>query len=198
MDIRLTLSSILIALCIYNPGAVNRIDEYKAVNSDDSDFKSINNSDSYEYWECVYNPGVFVSARSEQRIVVQIGNNKYAKYAKKIFSAAGFFTACGPGFCSYYIVAVKKDKSIKLINTPNDFRNFIGKIDNLEEAKLSARNGGYVFSVVPKYRAMYQQSNNGYIFKLYDFGFQSCFPFPRTEPKLITVTVDKIGSIGRL
>jgi len=187
MDIRINLATILISLFIFNRGDISRQDEYKPVISDDSDFKLIKNSDNYEYWECIYNPGVFVSTRSKQQTIAQIGNKKYSKYVKKIFSANGFFTACGPGFCSYYIVAVRRDKSIKVINTPNDFRNFIGNIDNVEEAKLSARNGGYVLSVDPKYITMYQESTNGYTFKLYDFGFQFCIPLPESQPKSVTI-----------
>jgi len=199
MNIKInTLFLIMVALINYGFAAISIQDEYNPITSDDSDFKSIKNIDDYLYWECIYNPSIFSSSRSEQQIIAQLGDIKYSKYVKKTFSSVGFFSACGPGFCSYYIVAVTKDKSIKVINTPNDFRKFIGKIDNVEEAKLIVRNAGYIFSIAPKYMASYKQSADKYIFKLHDFGLQSCLPPVQTEPKSITIAVDEMASISRL
>ena len=189
---------IIVALVNYGFAEIRIQDEFKPITSDDSDFKSIKNIDDYLYWECIYNPSIFISSRYGQQIITQFGDIKYSKYAKKIFSSVGFLSACGPGFCSYYIVAVKKDKSIKLISTPNEFGKFIGKIDNVEEAKLFARNAEYIFSSSTKYTAVYKQSADKYIFRLYDFGLQSCIPPIQMEPKSITIAVDEMASISRL
>ncbi|GAA3977355.1 hypothetical protein GCM10022246_32050 [Pedobacter ginsengiterrae] len=88
----------MVALINYGFAAISVQDEYNPITSDDSDLKSIKNIDDYLYWECIYNPSIFSSSRSEQQIIAQLGDIKYSKYVKKTFSSVGFFSACVQDF----------------------------------------------------------------------------------------------------
>lgn len=142
MGVSFKIAIFLISLFIINQSKIYINDDYKTVTSDNSDFKFINNSDNYEYWECRYNSTSLKLIKESNQIVAQVGNKKYSRYIKKIASKTGFMQSCGPAFCSYYIIAVKKDKTVVIINNYGAFKNFIGEIDNVEEAKLSIRNNG--------------------------------------------------------
>lgn len=198
MNLNISICALLMGICSFTDGTFIIQDEYKTVNSDDSDFISILNGDQYEYWECIYSPTSYEKSRSTQRVVAQVGNKKFSKYIKNVFCSTGFFTACGPGFCSYYIVAVKKDKTITIINNKIAFQDFIGEIDNIAEAKLTIRNNGYFLPPSGQYSAQYKLYTHGYTFNLFDFGLQTHLPDSTFKPKRIFVSVDRLGKVTRL
>lgn len=191
---------LLFFLCNATGGKITSQEDFKLAIAGDSDFCLIESADKYEYWECVYSPISWIKSRKEQRVVAQVGDRKFSKYTKKIFSSRGFFTACGSGFCGYYIVAVKKDKTISVINTRSLFEAFLGQIDNVEEAKLAIRNNGYILPPDGQYVAKYWQLADGYKFDLFDFGFPTDVINPAFKLKLksISVKVDRLGRVTRL
>ncbi|MCX2476293.1 hypothetical protein OQZ33_18305 [Pedobacter sp. MC2016-05] len=173
--------------------------DFTYVTSDDSDFTKIVSDEQFEYWECVYNPTMFEPIKAKRNVVATSGNRKYEKIARRISSRTGFFVSCGPAFCSYYIVAVKKDKSVSLINNKSAFRGFIGNIDNVEEAKLGLRNNGFNVTSRPPYQPSYAQIDDYYMFKLYDFGLPTCLGLPiGHKPQMINVKVNAAGDCFKL
>ncbi|MFC3366186.1 hypothetical protein ACFOG5_23665 [Pedobacter fastidiosus] len=137
--------------------------------------------------------------KAKRYVVSTSGNLKYARLAKRISSRSGFFVSCGPAFCSYYIVAIRKDKSVCLINTKSAFRSFVGKIDNIEEAKLTLRNNGFNVNPSLQYQSSYARIGDNYMFKIYNYGLQNCFSMqPGIKPLMVNVKVIANGDCFKL
>lgn len=119
---------------------------------------------SYLYWKCMYDPS-FVPARKHQ-LIFESGDKKYAKLTKKYVYGSGFMRGCPPGFCKYYIVAVKKDKTVEQINTSAKFRAFIGKVDNIDKVFLLVKDNGYSISPDLIKTGSYQEREDDYLLYL--------------------------------
>jgi hypothetical protein len=72
-------------------------------------------------------------------------------------------------FCSYYIVGVKADKTVDLINSDDKLTDFIGRVDNEEELKLLARANGFYVSLDALITGAYKERANDYLLYLYDY-----------------------------
>jgi len=73
----------------------------------------------------------------------------------------GFYMGCVPGYCLWYIAYVRNHKA-GYITTPNQFVQFIGKVDNLEEAILLCEMNGNVSVDTDFKGAAYKKTNDGY------------------------------------
>ncbi|MFC5270135.1 hypothetical protein [Adhaeribacter terreus] len=76
---------------------------------------------------------------------------------------SGFFSGCMPAYCSYFIAATKGD-SIEIIDSEAKLQNFIGKVDNIEEAIIIAKINGFDLSLENRI-GKYKITENGFYFK---------------------------------
>lgn len=105
-------------------------------------FANVIPDSTYLYWRCVFNAGPYFR-KYKDRVIFETGDKKYAKLTKKYKVEYGFMRGCPPGFCSYYIIAVRSDKTILQVNSPETFKTFLGKIDNLDEVRLVVKDHNY-------------------------------------------------------
>lgn len=132
-------------------------------------FANINPDSTYLYWQCISNPGPYQNIKKEQ-IIFEKGDKKYAKLAKKSKGGLGkpkggpgFTISCPPGFCSYYIIAVKPDKTVLSVNTSQKFKAFLGRIDNLDEVRLAIRDRQYTIYNNSLKSGSYQEREHDYL-----------------------------------
>jgi len=110
---------------------------------------SIIPNEYFAYWECVYKdemPDDFnmLYLNRGRRVIYNGDSLNFNDFAASVNSDQGFFSECAPMYnCFYYIVGVKPDRKIVLINSEDLLKHFIGKINNDEEAGLVARINGY-------------------------------------------------------
>nr|WP_322625078.1 hypothetical protein [uncultured Flavobacterium sp.] len=131
-------------------------------------------------------------------IISEQGDLKYRKYTNVAPKDYGFFKGCHPSFCSNFVVAVKND-SVRYITTEETFRDFIGDVNNLEEAMLLAKTYGYVLgdSIIS---ARYKIVNGNYEMNLLKAPeFAESRLHPKSEAAEVIVTPKafvKIKSLG--
>ncbi|RZJ73140.1 MAG: hypothetical protein EOO45_10425 [Flavobacterium sp.] len=111
----------------------------------------------------------------------------------------GLFEGGHPGFRANYLIVIEKDK-VEYIDSMEGLRDFIGSIDNLEEAILFAKSYGYVMGSKLTGR-MYKFSNGTYTFHLVKYSDSYPESMFRLKAELIelTITADayiKSKSIG--
>lgn len=135
--------------------------------------KLVPNAD-WQYWAYVR----YMGYNNAFTIITEKGDLKYRKYTRKLPKNDGFFQGCHPHFCCNFAVVVKND-SAHYITTAEMFRDFIGDVDNLEEAMLLAKTHGYVLgdSIIS---ARYRITNGSYEMNLLK---ASDFYESRIEPK---------------
>ena len=73
----------------------------------------------------------------------------------------GFYMGCVPGYCLWYIAYVHGGKA-GYITTPGQFVQFIGKVDNLEEAILLCELNDNVSVDIDFKGAAYKKTKDGY------------------------------------
>ncbi len=77
----------------------------------------------------------------------------------------GFFYGCIPGLCFAYIGYVR-DGGVGYVTTPKEYAQFIGKVDNLEEAVLLCLLDDRVMVDTEFKGAAYKKTKDGYEFVL--------------------------------
>jgi hypothetical protein len=97
-------------------------------------------SEKYDYW-CYVAEGMSFYFNESPHFVKEHGDKAFRKYAKITPPHYGFFVGCHPSSCSQFIVV--KNKKVQYIDTCTGLRDFIGNIDNIEEALLYAESYGY-------------------------------------------------------
>lgn len=112
--------------------------------------KGIKPNHSFDYWE-YRRTDLFLK---EVKVIASSGEMKSTSI-KNTFSSEGFFAECMPGICVSYIVVEQKEKIEKII-TEAQLRQFIGHIDNLQEALLVLRSYGYWFDSKKKEAGAYK------------------------------------------
>ncbi len=123
----------------------------------------------YKYWECVFKIDP-VFSKERGRIIVYNGDSlNYSSRVKNIDSDSGFLMECRPGVCFSYIVAVKPDDKIVLINTDNKLKKFIGHIDNIEEVILLTRINEYYYDEDTIIGGAYKERVNDYLLYLLEY-----------------------------
>jgi hypothetical protein len=122
----------------------HKIDYSLKENYLDSLAKNINPNREYQYWQYV----TYSQSSSDERYtVLKEGGNSLLR--KKINEKprpsynSGIFFGGHPNFRCNYVVIIDNDK-IYSLKTEEEFRDFLGTIDNLEEAILLARTYGYI------------------------------------------------------
>ncbi len=103
----------------------------------------------------------------------------------------GLFEGGHPSFRSNYLVMIENDK-INYADSMEQLRDFIGKIDNLEEALLFARTYGYVLG--SKAKAKSYNFSNG-IYNLHLVKYSDSYPEStfKLRGELIELSITKDG-----
>lgn len=157
--------------------------------------EKINPSEKYDYWAYVAE-GMSYYFNESPHIVKEGGNTAYRKYTKITPPRYGFFLGCHPSSCSQSITVVK-NKKVNYIDTLVGLRDFIGTVDNIEEALLYATT--YDYYTREEY---YKKTNRGYEFIAEKIGIQGITLSPRmkiiiTKDSFIKVEPIEIKSTGR-
>ena len=160
----------------------------------DSLGKHIIPNNKYQYWQyATYNSSF---SKSKYTILKQGGNlSLREKINEKINPPyiVGIFQGGHPNFRCNYISTVK-DGKVNYIKTEEEFRDFLGTIDNLEEALLLARTYGYRIGSDAT-QSEYIRLKNGFILHLIKYN-----EFPvRIESVEVTISIDgfiKTKSLG--
>ncbi|NTW91696.1 MAG: hypothetical protein HGA35_07190 [Erysipelotrichaceae bacterium] len=71
--------------------------------------------------------------------------------------------------CFYYIIGVRPDKTIDLIDSNVKLKQFIGHIDNIEEAFLISKINGYSVDRDSIIGGGYRERKNDYLLYLLDY-----------------------------
>lgn len=112
-------------------------------NYSDSLAKHINPNRKYQYWQYV---AYYINSSSETYTVLKQGGDSLLR--KKINEkprpnySAGIFFGGHPNFRCNYVVTIDNGK-VNSLKTEEQFRDFLGTIDNLEEAILLASTYDY-------------------------------------------------------
>lgn len=128
--------------------------------------EDIQPSQHYDYWQFCW-----TGFRTIRTIYSRGDYNKAIGILPKISPDNGFFRACEPGHCFNYILAVKED-SVTVINSNQALAKFIGRIDNLGEALLTARINELFYS--NKYKETSSYKFNKDYYDLYLLDYTSC------------------------
>ena len=94
----------------------------------------------YDYWACIKYENRF--SEKKHTIIKQAGNLQLSKKIQFKTKENGFFSGCIPSYCCQFIITIKEGK-INYISTEDGLKDFIGGIDNIEEALLIAKIHDY-------------------------------------------------------
>ena len=97
---------------------------------------------NYQYWEYVFSQPFF--EKDKDRIIHQSGDSSLKLKYKFINPKKGFFNECHPAWCYSYIAYLENGK-VNYITYEKQLKNFIGNINNLEEAILIGKINGLWF-----------------------------------------------------
>ena len=154
----------------------------------DSLGKFINPNKKFQYWQYAsYHSGY---GETKYVILKQGGDLSLRKKINEKIKpnySVGIFQGGHPSFRCNYVSTIDNGK-INYLKTVEEFRDFLGTIDNLEEAILFARTYGYILGSNPKQNE-YRVLENGYILHLMKFN-----EFP-VRVENIEVTISKDGYI---
>jgi hypothetical protein len=154
----------------------------------DSLSKKIVPNSNYQYWQyATYRQGSDI----ETYIILNEGGdssyrNKINKKPRPNYNY-GIFFGGHPNFSCKYIVTVNNNKIYNL-KTEGEFRDFLGRIDNLEEAILLARTYGYQLDNIIK-ASEYRKLPNGFELKLMKY-----HEFPRRKESVL-IEINRNGFI---
>lgn len=134
-------------------------------------------SSKYKYWECVYKIGGLDSTniyfKKRGNIIVYQGDSlNYSFLAKKTDSNKGFFVECMPIVCFSYIIAIKENQGLDIIDTDKKLKKFIGNVDNLEEMILLSKLNNFWFDTTNILGGSYKEMPSHYL--LYLLEYNSC------------------------
>lgn len=122
----------------------------------------------YVYWECRYFGPDEVDHKG--KTVVYNGDQSYAYLASdKQPAGLGFFIECLPNVCFSYIVAVREDKTVDLIDSEEKLIKFMGAVDNIEEVLLQIRANGYGFDRDALIGGAYREEEDRYLLYLLEY-----------------------------
>jgi hypothetical protein len=151
--------------------------------------KKINPNKAYQYWQ-------YATLRSwvidtiQYTILKEGGNTSLRnRISQKInpIKVVGIFQGGHPSYRCNYAIYIENEK-VNYIKTEDEFRTFLGTIDNLEEALLLARTYGYSLDNDIK-ASEYREINDGYELHLMKFN-----EFQATK-EAIEIKIKKDGSI---
>ena len=141
----------------------------------DSIAKKIIPNKTFQYWQYATFNQQFATGNETYTVLTEGGDLKLKKNVNTKINPLklnGLFERGHPGFRSNYLVMIENG-NIKYANSMEKLRDFIGKIDNLEEALLYANSYGYILGTKPKARS-YNFSNG--IYKLHLVKYSDSYP----------------------
>jgi len=159
----------------------------------DSIAKKIMPNKPFEYWHyATYYDG----HASEDKLYTVLAEGGDLKLKKNIninvdpLKLSGLFEGGHPSFRSNYLVVIENSK-IKYVDSMEQLRDFIGKIDNIEEAILFARTYGYHLASKPKGRSYHF---SGDVYKLHLIKYSEDYPaLFRLRGELIELSITRDG-----
>lgn len=155
----------------------------------DSLAKHLNPNKKYQYWQyATYYHGM--DDKTKHTILKQGGNLSLRKKITEKFNpeySVGIFQGGHPSFRCNYVSTIYNEK-ISYLKTEEEFRDFLGTIDNLEEAMLLAHTYGYLLDNDIR-GSEYRKVENGYILHLLKF-----HEYPIYKES-VEITVNKNGFI---
>ena len=153
----------------------------------DSIGKKIVPNDNFKYWAYSTYYERYGDGKISQTILKEGGDTILKKNITEKFKPYGIFEGGHPSYRCNYVTTIENQK-VKYIRTDEEFRNFIGNIDNLEEAILLARTYGYQLGTELK-ASQYKKIENGYQLRLMKY-----HEYPLSK-ELIDITIQKNGFI---
>lgn len=114
-------------------------------------------SETYDSWILKYKHAHF----DEETLLKRGKWRRYRRKLDSVSSNSGFFVACMPSLCYYYIVGIISNES-HLIDNVAEFKRFIGNIDNLAELELIVRLNGYRIDRDTLLLGSYFETDQGY------------------------------------
>ncbi len=154
----------------------------------DSLGKHIEPNKKYQYWQYAT---YYDNGKKEYTVLKQGGDLSLRKKINEKISpcySVGIFQGGHPSFRCNYVSTVDNNGNVTYLKTEEEFRDFIGTIDNLEEAMLLARTYGYLLGNDIR-ASEYRKLRNG--FKLHLMKYHE-FPERRES---IELTITKEGFI---
>ncbi|UQB69589.1 hypothetical protein [Epilithonimonas zeae] len=153
--------SILILLFFLNSCNKNFTKLPEKETYDEELLKSIIPIKNVEYWQVDYVYGI-----SPEKIFSN-GNTELAKLIPipEAKTGNGFFSGCQPSYCNYRILYLK-NKNWYFVQSIEELREFIGKIDNEKEAFLIARINDYDIDYKSSKGNGFLKTNYGYKLKV--------------------------------
>lgn len=130
----------------------------------DSLGKKINPNKDYDYWGYLTKKESNEKTDLNNSTLSEGGNVKLKQKIDYGNNTIGFFQGGHPGFRCNYAVFIE-DETITYVTTEEQFRDFLGRIDNLEEALLLARTFGYTLDNEGKTNH-YKIEQDGYVLQL--------------------------------
>ncbi|MFC4163670.1 hypothetical protein ACFOWU_08400 [Epilithonimonas zeae] len=178
--------SILILLFFLNSCNENFTKLPEKETYDEELLKSIIPIKNVEYWQVDYVYGI-----SPEKIFSN-GNTELAKLIPipEAKTGNGFFSGCQPSYCNYRILYLK-NKNWYFVQSIEELREFIGKIDNEKEAFLIARINDYDIDYKSSKGNGFLKTNYGYKLKVNKYN--SC---PESKEAFI-VSVQKDGKLSK-
>ncbi|UUC44578.1 hypothetical protein [Flavobacterium cerinum] len=164
----------------------------------DSLAKKITPDKQYQYWHYATYHQEYGSGKETYTIIAQGGDTLLRKSVNtKInpLETKGLFEGGHPGFRSNYLVVIEGGK-IKYLDSMEQLRDFIGKIDNLEEALLFAKSYDYSIGIKSTGKVYYFKNN---VFTLHLVHYQDYYFRPKGELVELTIITDgfiKTKSLG--
>ncbi|PKB17235.1 hypothetical protein [Flavobacterium sp. 5] len=153
----------------------------------DSIGKKIMPNSKYQYWAYSTYYERYGEGKISRTILKEGGDTLLKKNISEKFKPYGIFEGGHPSYRCNYVVTIENQK-VKYIRTEDDFRNFIGEIDNLEEALLLAHTYGYQLDNELK-ASVYKLIENGYQLRLMKY-----HEYPPSK-ELIDIKITKDGFI---
>jgi len=99
----------------------------------DSVGKKVNPNKEYDYWGYVTKSEFFATMDLNNITLTECGNNKLKKHIDYGNHTIGFFQGGQHSFrCNYAVII--EDEKVNYVITEEQFRDFLGTIDNLEDA----------------------------------------------------------------
>lgn len=122
---------------------------------------------TYKYWECF---GKCHSLESKCRVkIYSFGDSiLYSAYARSYESFDGFLYGKFNYFFSY-IVGVRNERKVILVDSKEKFHRFIGHIDNIEEVILISMINGFAYTTDTIIGGAYKERKDDYLLYLLEY-----------------------------
>lgn len=156
--------------------------------------KKIHPNKTFKYWQYIAFQQRYGTTDEKYTVLSEGGDTTMRKTVTskiKPVKTIGLFEGGHPGFKSNYLGVVEKD-SVRFISSMVQLRDFIGTIDNIEEALLFARS--YEYRIPSKPGLSQCRFSNG-VYTLQLVGYSDSYPesLYRLNGELVEVTITQDG-----